>query len=299
MLFSEAVAANRAAIMATTVPQLRRLLPLLKRAERETARGLGQWLAAADPGARYDKHKHRALVGQLRSAIALVQKRVAPALSDDITTQGKSTRAVGLGQLEQMIEAGQARFKGAVSPLRLDVAAMMTDEHRMMIGQVESSAARYAGAVGGDIQNRLMLGVIRGETVDQLTSRLLASTGLIRVFKAMGPMRVAEGAAANIFNSYRSNADGIARTELVNAYAAVQARAIGEADKEDPGYLMRWDAANDWRLCAWCHALDEVTVKPGEMFSRRGSRSSPRPHPPLHPRCRCAIVPWRPGWTYN
>lgn len=298
MLFSDAMLENRRALNAATTPQMRKLLPVLKQAEREMARGLGVWVSKQAPTDRYTVHRHRALLAQLRTAIATIERKAGPALSDDMRTQGTKAQRIGMTQLEKLVEAGSQEFEGAIRPLRIDVAAVLTNERRTMIGQVDSSATRYGREVHDDIRNRLMLGVVRNETIDQMTSRLLASTGMIRVFKRLGPARAMEGAAGAIFNSYRSHAETIARTEMVNAYATVQARAIREADREDPGYLKKWDAAADKRVCRWCAMLDEVTVKPNELFPRIG-RFARRPHSPLHPRCRCAVVPWRREWTFN
>lgn len=296
MLLIDAIGANRDAINHATKPQLRKLLPVLKQAEREMTTELGKWLYRNPPTAKYDKHRHRSLIAQLHGAISTIEGKVSPAFTADTEHDGEHAQHIAMNRLLAMVEAGSAQFEAAIRPLRIDVAAVMTNERKTMVGTFSKRAKTYSNDVIQDIHSRLMLGVVRGETVDQLTSRLLQSTGLIKAYKARGPNAIAEGAAGKVFNTYRWWAESIARTELVNAYASVQAKSLKQANREDPGWLMMWDAANDARVCRWCNSLDRETVAPDESFRVVG-RFGARPHPPLHTCCRCALIPWRAEWN--
>lgn len=296
MLLAEAIHANELAVQRASIPELRRLLPILRQAERELGAGLGKWLKKQSPSDTYDRHRHRALVAQLHESIQTVEKRLGPAFAEDVDQQTIHARQIAQAKLQGMVEAGSAQYEGAIRPLRIDVAAIMADERHTMLAQMQTRASKYSKDIVSDINSRLALGMLRGETVDQLTSRLLQSTGLIKVFKARGPDAIAAGASDRMFRTYKWWAESIARTELVNAYAETQARSLREADREDPGWLMKWDAANDWRVCKWCYSLDKTTITPDGMFPSVGKLGA-RPHPPLHPCCRCSLVPWRREWS--
>lgn len=292
--FAEAIAANQNAINLSTVPQLRRLKPVLLAAQRELAHGMGTFMRKVPGGETYTKHRHRQMLAQIQTALAIIDNRVAPAMKGDLQDQGRHTMDTGWAKMLRMIEAGRTQFEGAVTPLRLDVAASI---EKPVFERFQSSAARYAGEIGSEVRSKLMLGVIRGESIDQLAGRLLASTGVTRILREQGPVAVGHGMADRVFGTMRYRANRLAATELVNAYGTVQTQAIVIADHEEPGYLKKWDAAADARTCPYCRELDGHTVKPlGYFYSRYFGRIL---HQPLHPFCRCAIVPWRVGWTLN
>src|SRR5262245_37388713 len=229
------MAANRSALAHATVPDLRRLLPALRLAERETAAALGSWLYKQSPDDRYDRHRHRALLSQLHRSIGLIEERLGPELAHDLAHQGTHVMDVSLRRLGTMIQAGSKEFEGAIRPLRLDVAAVIGGGERWAKNRFPIDGRKYGKAVADDIKSRLMLGVMRGETVDQLASRLLQSTGLVRYYKERGPGAVGSGVSQRLFRTYRSWATGVAQTALVDAYGEVAARGIREAEAEDPG----------------------------------------------------------------
>lgn len=285
------MAANRAAIAHTTVPDLRRMLPIIREAEREAAAALGSWLYKQSPDDRYQMHRHRALLAQLHRATELIEERLGPALGADLSAQGAHVANVSVSRLGTMIQAGSKEFEGAIRPLRLDVAAVVGGGERWMRAKFPLDGRRYGKAVADDIKRRLMLGVVRGETIDQMASRLLQSTGLTKYYKERGPGAVGSGVSARLFKTYRSWAEGTAQTALVDAYGEVAARGIREAEREDPGWLKEWDAAADMRVCLLCAKLDKKRVRPDALFFGKYD------HPPRHQRCRCAVVPVRAEWT--
>lgn len=296
MLLDAAIHANRLAVQQASIPDLRRMLPVLREAEGQLSTELGRWLKHTAPSEPYTRQKHRSLLAQIQESILTVERRLGPAFAADVEARSTHVRMDAMGRLHAMVEAGSEEYEGSVRPLRIDVAAILSDERHLLVAQMRAKASTYAADVVDDVGNKLALGFIRGETVDQLTSRLLQSTHLIAAFKKRGPGAVGEAAAESMFRKYRWWAQSIARTELVNAYAESQSRAIREADGADPGWLMKWDAANDARVCKWCYSLDKTTVGPDEMFPSVG-KFRPRPHPPLHRCCRCSLVPWRREWS--
>lgn len=291
MNLADAMAANRAALDRTTTPDLRRLLPALRQAEREAGAKLGKWINEQSPDSRYTLHMHRSLLYQLRHTIDLVENELASGIATDLTRQSKEVMAASMANLQQMITVGTRQFKSSIQPLRLDVAAVIGGGERWARSRFPVSGRKYGRALADDIKNRLMLGAVKGESVDQLTSRLLQSTGLIKYYKDKGAKAVGDAISGRLFATYRSWADGEVRTQLVDAYGEVSAGGIRQAESEDPGWLKEWDAAADRRVCHVCAGLDKMRVSPDKSF--RGGLD----HSPAHRRCRCAVVPVRREWV--
>ena len=65
---------------------------------------------------------------------------------------------------------------------------------------------------------------------------------------------------------------------------------------------MRWDASFDGRRCPACADLDGRIVEISGEFKARWktaggkSRQTTVERPPLHPNCRCVLVPWMDDW---
>jgi len=97
-----------------------------------------------------------------------------------------------------------------------------------------------------------------------------------------------------------ARAESIARTEVIKAsnYATEEGwKQSGVVEGKE------WLTAEDERVCPWCNYMDEKseTLKLGKSWFKSGDKltvdnqttefDSNIPHPPLHPRCRCTIVP--------
>lgn len=284
---ANAIDDNTRALDAATAPELRQLLPALHDAQAEVAKLVERALDEADAG--WEARRARSLLFQMHHAVERIKARLGQAAMSALNDGGAHATHVAMLNLNRMLDAGYAEH----TAMRFDVARVLATAKRTVWSRFRTSAARYGGDVGDDIRRRLMTGVLRGEGVDQLTSRLLASTGMIRALRGDGEA-ISKAVADQTFSRARSKAERLVRTELVNAYGETQAEGIRAADEEDPGMLKRWDAALDGRTCEYCRELDRKTVAPDAMFY---STIGTVDHPPLHPWCRCACIPWRRGWT--
>src|ERR1041384_2396051 len=168
MKIKEAMAVNRSAIVDATRPDLKRLLPILREAERETAAALGKWLYKQSPDQRYDHHRNRTLLAQLHVATELIEERLGPAMAGDLRAQAGHVATLSLNRRDTMIQSGSRQFEGVIRPLRLDVAAVLGGGERYMRAKFPIDGRKYGKRVADDMKARLMLGVIRGETIDQM-----------------------------------------------------------------------------------------------------------------------------------
>ena len=92
-----------------------------------------------------------------------------------------------------------------------------------------------------------------------------------------------------------------ARTGVIWAYGEGTVQTYQQAGVG----AMQWLTTKDDLLCDFCRAMDGVTIRPGAAFWEQGARMEVQAggkilgldfgldvrHPPLHPSCRCTLVP--------
>lgn len=141
---------------------------------------------------------------------------------------------------------------------------------------------KFAGEVNAEtnalLQTALADGVAAGESIPQLKARVQ------ELFDGM--------------QDYR--AERIARSEVVRAsnFAATEAY-----DQSGVVEGVQWIVTPDDRLCPYCEELDGKTISLGDNFFNKGDTVTGSDNstfdlnyedvefPPLHPNCRCTVVP--------
>jgi SPP1 gp7 family putative phage head morphogenesis protein len=273
---------------------LRAIAPILVEAEREVQRDLAKWLATVKGADRFTAYELRRVLAQLREALEKI-RQVDPALYAALRRTSNVAGALATRHVTDSLSQLSTIYGSSLSPVALNTAAIIAKGDRMLIPRHVSSAERYAGLVGRDIRHQLALGMVRGETIDQMTVRLMrlgGPKGLVYVRgAARDPGAISEFISEGLFTRYRSWAERVARTETLNAYN-VQAD-IGIKAAEDAagvGLQRAWNAALDRRVCLDCRDMDGRTAPIGQPFP--GGCMAP----PLHPNCRCSVVAWHPDW---
>lgn len=290
MGLAEAIHANAAEIAALDEPDMRNILSVLKDAEELTAIGMREFLAKVDGKDTYTIQRHRALSLQLKEATQLIEHKLAAATTKDLQTESHAAELASIDHLKRVIVAGEKKFRDTVSSLRIKEASVIKSADHALMHRHANSAARYAGRTGLDIQHQLSIGVVRGETVDQLARRLSRMT--IKQYERSSAEDVAARAAEINFFKSKADAERLVRTETVHAANFIQNEALKEDAKNggEGGWMKRWDATFDRRTCGYCEDYNGQTVDVEEPF--RGGVE----YPPLHANCRCAITPWRKDW---
>lgn len=296
MNLRDAIALNAHTIDNLSKPQMSGLLSVLREVRADTERGFGRWLKKVDDKETYSVHQHRVLVAELGHGINLLEHSLAGATGVDLATGAKLISPKSLASLVRVAQAGERQFRDAAVPLRLDTAMLLKDSSRVLMHRHDSSAKRYAGRRGKDIQHQLAVGVIKGENVGQLVRRL----GKIQLpqYSRMSVGQKAESVADNQFFRSKADAERLIRTEFNHAANWIQNDALVSANREaggDGGWQSRWDAMLDRRTCVYCEDLDGAVAQAGALFF---SRLVPEgiAFPPLHPCDRCSISAWREGW---
>lgn len=272
---------------------LPRVEEILGAAQAELAHDLSRakWLGTDD---KYTAQVHRNAMSQIESALDHIKRETGPDFEETIKLGTIRAGRLAAAHVVSEVEKFSSIYEGTVRPVALEAMAVLAEGKKTLWPRHKNSAARYAGDVGRDIRKQLGIGVIKGETIDQLTNRLSRHGGPRGVVYTRGregsPNARAEMISEGLFKRYRYWGERLARTELVNAYNECALIGMDELEADDPGYFKRWDAAIDGRLCLLCREFDDLVVPLNKSFPGGFDK------PPRHPNCRCACVIWRKEW---
>jgi len=122
--------------------------------------------------------------------------------------------------------------------------------------------------------DQMRMGMMRGETVDQLRNRILPAVDLRKV----------QPGSRSLIQTARRNAEALVRTSAITINnAAHQAAYDANADIMEG---VEWVSTLDTRTCLSCASLDGKTWDMGESH----------PIPSLHWNCRCFLAPKTKSW---
>jgi SPP1 gp7 family putative phage head morphogenesis protein len=243
-------------------PVLHKLAPVFAAAQKELERDLSRWLRKEDGAQRFTTHKLRAALLEVRSALKGVDA-AGVQLSNGLGTGARSAAELSSKHLAREVAELSSRFEGAIAPLPIREAAKLVTG--TLLDRYAKQGSRWSQGVRDDIRKQLAIGVVRGETVDQMTARVAGRFG-----------EGAIGMSERTFSKAEFDARRIVRTEVVSAYNDVKQEQIADLAKDDPKIVMLWNAALDSRTCPECRALDGKTARPGELFP--GGEEAPPQH---------------------
>lgn len=273
---------------------LREITAVLDAAEVELVKDLSLWRALGKGEDLFTPQMYRNALVQIRGTLKHIRGPVGEGLSSALRHGGVLAANLATEHLIYQVQSFSGLFEHSVRPIALEAATVLAEGKHTVWPRFKNSAARYAGQVEKDIKRQLAVGLVKGETIDQLTNRLARLGGPKGWVYTQGrqgaPKAKAEWIAEGLFKRYRHFAERLAVTETVNAYNSMALVGMGELEEHDPGYFKRWDAAIDGRTCLVCRDYDDLVTELNKPFA--GGID----HPPLHPRCRCAVVVWRKEW---
>lgn len=290
-VFRDAVRDNARAVLRLDKPDLRAIVGVLQDVRDHASDQLSR-LVAASQGKTYTAVRHAQAIRSARSAQTVLERRLREATGSSLVKQGRAAADDGLAHAKAMAEAGARRFRGISASLRLPEVAILSSHDRSVAARYPHSAARYAGEVGRQIRRDMAVGVARGESLRDTARRMMsaAERERARLRDQPTPEQLGEAMGHKTFFRGRWDAERLLRTETCSARAATQIETLREADRDDHGYMKRWDAIHDGRLCRRCRVVDGE-VRPLDALFSCGVY-----HPPLHPCDRCTIVPHHLGW---
>lgn len=271
---------------------MRALMPALAQARRELERDLAVWMNRL--GAAADQKYTVAHIRQLLLLLGLAEQAGKRRKNSFPITTAAAIKAV-LGQsqapatavktLIRTLDMLRRDFEG-IPPPQILTAAWMAEGNRLALTQYANSAARYAGQVRRDMQMQLAVGLLKGETIGQLTKRLATMSTFKAAIDISTPGGAAAAMAGGLSARYGHWANRLVRTELINSYNHMAVEGIKQFHAVDDRVAVMWDASLDGRVCDICRRLHGTTAAPGRPFHGGYLR------PPAHPCCRCAAVAW-------
>lgn len=262
------------------------------------------------PDQRFTAQHLRMMLAQAEAGIRDLRRRLQEQL--DESTQRASAKA--LSDLIGVVKVAEPEFR--------DTGNRIEHEAMRRIGQNEGlllhrhSLERYGAELVGAVQREMMVGLVSGETYNQLRDRITNVDG-------------------SPFAEMRGRAELIVRMEMGSAYnrshqASIETAAELLDDPDDPDpMLKKADETRDARNHALSRVLDGMTVAPKDLFrvprarvvaehaklqAERQARGLPvrqlggitwpllgdeyvGMHHPAHFADRGRIVPWRLSWA--
>lgn len=287
------LAQTSAEVAALPRAALEALGPVLAQAQRETVDALRTWLSTADREGTYTAQQHRLVLAHLERAFHTIAQ-LDPVMGEALRRAGVNAGYLAGQHLIGEVARYSARFDQMPIHLPLNVVRIVATGEREMIGRFRTSAARYAGSVGADIRRELAVGLVRRESIFEMTERLVRLGGPRGPVALRGvdgePGAVVEHIGEGLFRRYRSWASRVVRTETQRAYNVQLDEGIREAKRTMPDLVRRWDAAMDLRGCPLCAELHGQTAEVDKPFSGGITDA------PAHPNCRCRVGAWRKEW---
>lgn len=251
------------------------LIPSLKDAERE----LAQELKAVSGLLKrpYSAGNLAEALYQVRGTMKTI-KDMGGDLENELKKAGVKAGNLSLKHLETELRTmGRTQGQRAAT-IPLAEAAHIRNR-QLLLTRYKKYGGKWAKDAVQDIRHQISVGMLKGESMEKIAKRLTGNP-LVN--------NPEDRVAAGLMKRQLSRAERIVRTEVVNAYNIEKKASIVALNKRDPGYLERWVAVIDGRVCGWCRDMDGKTVPAGQHF--------PDGDPPLHPCCRCGVVAWRKEW---
>jgi SPP1 gp7 family putative phage head morphogenesis protein len=271
------------------ISERKNLFIALRQAEGELSRGLADWYKnVPDASERFTVSHMTNMLGNVKEAMRKIE-----GLKEDAASALGKTRWAGLKtstkHIKEQMEAFSSIFDGSIKPVNIKLASAYLDANKGLIVRHKSSAARYAGEVGTHVRRELSVGVLKGETIEEMTRRIMRNVP-IRPDQALGLQT--DAIADSVMRMPRVQAARLVRTEAIHAYNSYKQASLEDwAATETEQVMKRWDASLDARGCDECAGLDGEAVAYDDVFSNGSA------FPPAHPNCRCTAVPWMGHWS--
>lgn len=240
-----------------------RLLKVLRASEQDILAKI----AKVDPtgtSQRYTEQRLNRLLGEIRDINAVMSSNLRDQIYEDVR---------GLGKYEA---AFMTKLAKAVIPVKVDLISPNAEAVRAAVfgrpfnGRVLKDWVRdWEPRTFRRIQDALRMGVVQGETVDQLVRRVRGSQ--------------ANGFRDGVLNINRAGAAALMRTAVNHTVDA--ARLATYEANSDVIKGEQWLATLDHRTCPTCGGLDGKEFELGKG-----------PRPPAHVACRCVRVPVLKSW---
>lgn len=296
---ARAVERHQAQLSQLSRDELHALAPIFAQAERELEAQLKKWIEETPDGElRWTAQSYRAALLQIKQTAGDLEE----ALHGSLDRSTKRAQRLAIDHLKEEVARFSAVFEGTPRIINVKAAAEIATARAFIIPKIKSSAARYAwgrGRVGvaKDIQNRLAVDILKGETVSHTVDRLVEHGGPRGAVALQGVLgeenAIVEVIPEGLFRRYRWWAERIVRTETTSAYGAQAQTSMQAAAREIPDLKRQWFA--DATACVHiCQPMAGQIVGLNEPFiTGLGDEVM---YGGAHPCCGCVQLPYRADW---
>lgn len=279
----------------------RRLAALLEQSEAELARRL-HTLRRAGKGDTWTAYDTAVALAQTREVLGSMGPRFAAMLAKNAI----ECRKLGVGSVVEMLahfetRAGGRREGGVLRPLALREALALDAP---VLARHATSVDRYGDRMIRVIARELQIGMLRGQSWDQVTRRLVGMRGPSGARVSLAAVEVAPGVVERIrtesipeglFRRYPYFAERIVRTE---GMAALSEGAMLEMREEKrqrfPDLKKRIIATFDARTAEDSRRVHGQVRELDGLFDD-GVRQYAQP--PNRPNDREVVISWREAWA--
>lgn len=268
-----------AALLSGEEKFIRKWLRTLKRLEREltgrVAEAFSDWTEDGDAWSYLELRalgRDSILLSDVRDAVENAKKELTSALGEKMREHAEEASARGAWALDITTPPDVA----------IAFAARVPDPHLQALVAMPYREGYFSDRIGhitetmfDDVKEGLVQSMLNGEGIKDAAARVRKAIGApsdLRKLTFAERRETGAKAAAN-------RAEMIARTELLRASNIGLRKTY--ADNEEVLDGEEWYTARDDRACPECAAMDGLSV-PDETDGEQ---------PPLHPNCRCAVVP--------
>lgn len=238
--------------------------------------------------------RQEALIKQSRGTIATAYRGIGETVDDQLLNMAEMESNWAPRMMNDVLKGSVASVAVAKQELETLVSDHMIKGSPLSewwAGQDQKTQQRFA--------QQVRMGVAGGETNDQIVSRIVGKKTGMKV-----PVTDPVTGKTSLINDYKGGVMDLTRTEattLVRTSVQTVSNAVLEqtyADNQDVLKGRQWIATLDPRTCVECAGWDGAAwdFDDEPLPSSKVQKPFPGP-PPLHPNCRCTIIPITKSWN--
>lgn len=277
IMYFDAAIRHQIGVQNLTTNQVNELVSILDKADKELTDKLNRILRPfIGKPLRNNTEKYKHLLTQIKAARSVALRHVKKEFQHNL---------IDLAKIEEEFER---RMATSSLPVVIDFATVPTETLTALVRNqpmaIGPSGARtldqwFSSLERADLEriiSAVQLGIIQGEGIDDIVSRVAGTRG----------NRFQDGALA----LSRTNLEAIVRT-AVNSISNTARESVWQANSDVLEFLA-WTATLDFRTCPICQSRDGKLVSIGDhKIPKANQRLEPQSaRPPAHVRCRCILV---------
>src|SRR6187549_3682134 len=150
--------------------ELSTIRTVMETAQKELTHDLKTWSALGKGDDRFTPQLYRNALLQIQSTLSHIDSDFKEDIETSLKHGGAVAGRLATKHLAHEVTTFSGMFEHSVRPIAFDAANVLAQGKKTLWPGFKNSAKRYAGQVGADIRKQLAVGIVRGETIDQMTN---------------------------------------------------------------------------------------------------------------------------------